>query len=431
MLKYCAIAIGLFVTSFFFFPFCFTFLPTVNTKMMVAACGLVTFFVRMGMAKSEGSMNKDFFILSLCALLVSFVGFISMTVNDTPDTSYMTYIISMWVWLGGAYFVIFLIKQIHGRDSVELVCLYLITVCTLQCLLAEAIENIPSVKTFIDSILAGEGFMGKNEDRLYGLGCALDVAGSRFAVVLVMIAFLLPRFAARKEKFTVLYLLFSFGVIAVIGNIIGRTATLGLFIAIGYLVYALCFDRSLQVETKRSLSSFLIGGLFLVTLVFIILYNADAGWQKQLRFGFEGFFSLIETGHWQVTSNHQLTSQVVWPSTLHTWLIGDGYMESTELDPYYVGKDWHGFYMGTDVGYCRFIFYFGITGLLAFSAFMLKVGEVCIRKHKSYWLLFMMMLAINFIVWIKVSTDIFLAFAPFLLLGVDEREVTEEVKNIG
>lgn len=35
----------------------------------------------------------------------------------------------------------------------------------------------------------GEAFMGDAGNRIHGLGCALDVAGGRFAAVLLMIAF--------------------------------------------------------------------------------------------------------------------------------------------------------------------------------------------------------------------------------------------------
>lgn len=198
------IIIALIVTSFFFFPFYFTFLPAVNTKMMMAAAGLLVFFVDLS-KKRNANMNQDFFILSLLAASVSLVSFISMTVNDTPDDSYMTYIISMWVWLGAAYFMVRTVEWVHGKVNVELLCFYLIGVGAAQCILALAIDQNYAVKSFIDSILEGEGFMGKNEDRLYGLGCALDVAGSRFSALLIMIAYLLPRVIKKKNRDIYIY----------------------------------------------------------------------------------------------------------------------------------------------------------------------------------------------------------------------------------
>lgn len=203
------IIITLIVTSFFFFPFYFTFLPTVNTKMIMAAAGLLVFLMDMSKNR-DANMNRDFFILSLLAILVSFVSFISMTINDTPDDSYLTYFISMLVWLGAAYFMISTVRWTHGKLSIELLCLYLIGVGAAQCILALFIDQNEAVKAFIDSILDGYGFMGKNEGRLYGLGCALDVAGGRFAALLIMIAYFFAT-CCKEKKQKYIYIVFIDG----------------------------------------------------------------------------------------------------------------------------------------------------------------------------------------------------------------------------
>lgn len=60
----------------------------------------------------------------------------------------------------------------------------------------------------------------------------------------------------------------------------------------------------------------------------------------------------------------------VFPDNLKTWIIGDGYFSNPyNTDPFYIGTRSRGYYMGTDVGYLRFIFYFGLIGLSAFIAF--------------------------------------------------------------
>lgn len=80
--------------------------------------------------------------------------------------------------------------------------------------------------------------------------------------------------------------------------------------------------------------------------------------------------------------------------------------------------------MGSDVGYVRFIFYFGLTGLIAFSLFMIKAGLICFKRFRDYRYMFLMFVALNFIIWLKVSTDIFLVFAPFLcLINADKEEL--------
>ncbi len=122
----------------------------------------------------------------------------------------------------------------------------------------------------------------------------------------------------------------------------------------------------------------------------------------------------------------------VFPDNLKTWLIGDGYMANPDtVDPFYTGKAYHGFYKGTDVGYIRFIFYFGILGLLMMIVYMAKVCQLCINKYPNHYLLFLMVLFVNYIVWFKVSTDLFVYFALFLCIhnNKDESFSTINIKG--
>ena len=111
-----------------------------------------------------------------------------------------------------------------------------------------------------------------------------------------------------------------------------------------------------------------------------------------------------------------LASQVVWPDNINTWLIGDGYFELPMNDYYYTGPAYY-YYMGTDVGYCRFVFYFGILGLLAFSALFITSAFICTQNNPQYAIVYWMFALINFIVWMKVSTDLFAVFALFIFLS--------------
>lgn len=426
-MKIIQVLLTLVFTSFFFFPFYFTFLPTVNTKMMMAALGGCLLLVKLARSGSA-QIDKGIFSVSLWAILVSLASLISMVLNNTPDDSYLGYVVSMWVWLAAAYFVVSAIKFTHGSVTIERVCVYLITVGVLQCFLAIAVDTIPAVKTFIDSILAGEGFMGKNDTRLYGLGCALDVAGTRFSALLVMIAFLLP-IAAQKEK-SGLYmtlLLVAFCVLVGIGSIIGRTTVVGAVLALLYMFYTFLFKNNIPDDIRKKLMRWVVGGMFVGIVVAVGLYNFSPQWQKYFQFGFEGFFSLAETGRWEVHSNSQLAAQFILPDNAWTWIIGDGYIASTTIDPYYIGKAWIGFYKGTDVGYSRFLFYFGLIGLVIFSLFFVKVCQVCANRIKEYKYMFVIFLLINFIVWFKVSTDIFVVFAPFLCLSALKDEDGQEL----
>ena len=416
-MRYIGYLITLIVTSLYFFPFEFSFLPGVNTKMAMAVLGLVL-FVYSCVKNRSIELSKEYICVFLLALLTSFWGIASTTYNSTSDYTYASYFVSMAVWLGGAYFVVQTISFIHGQANTELACNYLIAVCVAQCGLALVIDQVPAVKAFVDSFLGGSGFMGKSESRLYGIGCSLDVAGTRFCAVLIMTAEMISRSKGRK---LVLYV-FSFYFLTVVGNMIARTTTVGVVLAICYLLLR-TFFISPNLGSGRK-SWIIIGVCFVLTSVLIfILYDFSPVFKAYFRFAFEGFFSLAETGQWEVSSNDILKSMVVFPDNARTWLIGDGYFENPwGVDLNYIGPEYYGFYMQTDIGYLRFLFYFGICGLLTFIAYFIFVSRLCVKRLSDYKLLFVFIVVLNFILWFKVSTDIFLVFALFMCLPIESEQ---------
>lgn len=420
------------ITSFYFFPFEFVFLPGINTKMAMAAVGLVLLGVQMAQSRSA-VLNRDFFTLSLWAFGVSLAGFVAVVYNDTHDYTYASYVMSMWVWAGAAYVVMELIRKVHGKISVELVAHYLIAVCVLQCILALLIDRIPAFEQAVNSVVSGLGFVELNTlsetERLYGIGASLDVAGTRFSAVLVMIAFLVTRLESKKQNLYLPFYIIAVFIIGVVGNMMSRTTTVGLILFIVYLFYESRFFTSKITANAKSLLGWLAGSLLVLMPILIYLYHTDMDIRNNLRFAFEGFFSLAEKGRWDVHSNEILMNMYVFPDNLKTWIIGDGYFENpyySDSEPYYVGPKMGGYYMGTDVGYLRFIFYFGLIGLFVFSYFMWLSGKVCMQKFKKEKALFVLLLMVHFIVWLKVATDIFLVFALFLVFGSEDKENSEE-----
>ena len=412
------------ITSFYFFPFCFTFLPSVNTKMAMAAFGLVLLGIQLGKARNS-VLNKNIFILSIFAAVVSLIGLVSVTYNETPDYTYASYIVSMWVWLGGAYVAVSLMKKVHGYVSVKLICNYLIILCVAQCTIALLIDSYPLIKGFVDSFLAGEGYMGKSESRLYGIGCSLDVAGSRFAVVLIMIAYITTlKVDVAVRKYIWLYIA-AFLYITVVGNMMARTTIMGVGLALLYWIgKSGLFNLSINSEYKYIWNR--LGVLLLIAIPFVVyLYDTNPTFKEDIRFAFEGFFSLAEKGEWDVNSNNRLADMYVFPDNIKTWIIGDGYFANPgDTDPYYVGPLGGAFYKSTDVGYLRFIFYFGVIGLFAFILYFFKCAQVCVSKFKREALMFWLILLANYILWFKVATDIFIVFALFLC--VDLENISEE-----
>lgn len=406
------------LTSLYLFPFFCSYLPTINTKMLMAACSLGLLLVTVAMKRSA-SVDDNLFTASIYAGVVSLVGFAAVIINGATDYTYASYIMSMWVWLGGAYVVVSAIKALHGRCTVLHVCNYFIAVCVAQCTIAMMVDSLPAVKTWVDGFVVGEGFMGTNENRLYGIGASLDVAGMRFAAILIMIAVILQKIQNTDwQKYQAFYML-AFLYIFVVGSMIGRTTGVGAILALAYWVKMNVGNLNFKSNAFKISALIIIIGVILC----IYLYNTSPSFYKNVRFGFEGVFSLIETGHWETNSNNRLANMIVFPDNFKTWVIGDGYFNNPlQSNPYYIGPGISEFYMGTDIGYCRFIFYFGVIGLIAIMAYFAKICQLCCDRLGGFKMMFVLILILNFIVWCKVSSDLFPIFAPFLLLSQRENE---------
>ena len=425
--KWIGALIVMLICSMYFFPFSFTALPSQNTKNILAALGVVFIFMTF-VYKRSFSLTRDILILFLLGVAVSIVAYISITYNQTPDYTYVSFIRSMLIWFCGAYVVGVLIWSIHQRIDVELIMHYLVAVCIFQCAMTMLIAFVPAVKAFVDAhVMQGQGLLDEM-GRLYGIGASLDVAGSRFAVVLVGMAVLIEKNRNTWSRLSLILYILAFIVITVIGNMIARTTLVGVIVALAYLLIQV-FRSMMHRESYgqgRMIGSWLIVFAIAIPLG-ITLYNTSQYFSEMMRFGFEGFFSYFESGEFETDSTEKLKSMIVWPEELRTWIIGDGYFENSRNDANYLGTATReGFYMGTDIGYLRFIFYFGVIGLIAISLVVIYSGIIGIRNYPEYKNLFLLAILINFLVWLKVSTNILLFFYLFVTAIIVEQEFMED-----
>ena len=415
------------MTSIFVFPFEFTFLPSVNTKLILSLIGIMLFLVQSARTRVL-ELDNGFIEIIFLALLVSLVCFFSVVYNHTNDFTYATYIISMFVWLFGAYAVVWCVREAYGYLSISLISNFIIASAVFQCISALLIEYIPSFSSWVDRVVLGVGFQKSFSDvkgeRLYGIGAFLDVAGMRFSCILGILAVVSTHLKANAKAWVSYLYIACFIFIACIGNMMSRTTIVGVIIALAYWLW-------MSVMGNRQ-SFRMLRGLFILLLIsvpiIIYIYNTNDAFYNKFRFGFEGFFNLFEEGEWRTSSNDKLQTMFILPDNLKTWIIGDGYFEDVHKDPYYIGYDWLYFYMGTDVGYSRFIFYFGLVGLFAFSLFFIKCATYLMNVYPNYKIMFFIVLCINFIVWIKVSSDCFTLFALYLASALYHDEDLQQNK---
>lgn len=400
------------VTSFYLFPVTFTFLPeSINSKILVAVFGIAAFAFDSIKKKSFG-LSRATISAALIAMVFSVWCLFSVTIAGTYEMDYATYIVSFMTWMAGAYGVWTILRLGYGKVTLGLLVRYLALVGVCQCVAAVLIDNNQAFSNLVDRFIVG-GEYYREHRRMYGIGAALDPAGIRFSIILVMIAHQFSTDAEVRSKG--LYqttVMVSYTIITIIGLVISRTTMVGVVTGLAYMIVSLIRLRQGGFITMRMLRIFFV---FLIVMTGIVvtsiyLYRTNSTVEGYLRFGFEAFFNWVETGEFRTNSTDELSAMWVWPEDFRTWLIGRGTFGVFEND--------------TDIGYCNFVLYCGVIGLTLFSVFFIYSHLVMNRKYTSFGIISFLLIMMTFIFWLKVTTDIF--FIDALLLCITGDRETEK-----
>ena len=405
--------------SFYLFPFMFTVLPTesLNSKNLMAGFGLLA-FVFDSIRKRSMTLSEPTLFAALLAAVFSVWCLYSVTTADTYLMEYASYILSFFIWMAGAYGVYFLLNTVYEEVTLEILVRYLAAVGLFQCVTAVLIDNVGAVETLVDKIMYVPDNFYKVHHRMYGLGAALDPAGIRFSVILIMIAHLFSTNANVRSNSTYQALLLgSYAVILVIGAVISRTTVVGGVMGIAYIVISLFRMRKGGFVTVRMVRAFFWFFIVLAVIigVTVFFYRTSETFYGYLRFGFEGFFSWVETGEFSTGSTDVLETMWIWPSDLHTWIFGRGTFGVFENK--------------SDIGYVNFTFYCGLVGMVIFSIFFLYCHLVQNRKFSNFQIASWMLVALTFIVWLKVTSDIFFIDALLFCIAGDDDDNPELTDN--
>lgn len=404
------IAIGVLISCSYYSFDLVAFPNGPNTKMIVAVIGLLWFAYDSLLRRDSRTVQlPQVMVIGLIfAGLYSIINIFAIEFNATDDYSYANYVTTFLVWIFSVYPTIALIRITHGTVTLPILTYYLVAATLFQCVTGLIIDNSPAFDDFNGKIVAWEMDFYDGIDRIRCFSTSLDSAGVRFSLVLILIMAILGREeSVRQNKGAVFFLLFSFFVISGIGNMVSRTTTVGG--GIGVLVWIIYMLRSGQ---NLASSSYMVVAFFvflaIAAAVGVYLYNTDEYYNSLIRFAFEGFFNLVEEGEFTTDSTEVLDTMWKWPSDTKTWIIGNGI---------YGSWAYH-----TDIGYCRLILYSGLTGFVVFAMSFVYYAYYFARKYPCYVWLFVSFLAMTFIVWIKVSTDILMIYAFFFWFTSEESD---------
>jgi len=400
-----------------YYSFYFTaWLSGPNTKMMLATLGLVWFFF------DSWRQNKGLPFTALMlggatfSAVYSIINLVSVDINGTDDYSYANYLTSFFTWVFSMYPAMAMLRLEYGKVTFTRVAYYLAGVSVFQCISALLIDNVPAFEAFADSIAYFATDFFDDINRLRCFSTALDPAGVRFALVLVLITGCLCVDEDLKKKTpNVAYLVISFFIILAIGSMVARTTFVGAVVGVViYILHSPLFSGSLK-RSRGKVALIFTSITALAVGVFIYLYNTDPYYYHLLRFAFEGFFNFVERGEFTTSSTEVLQTMWKWPTDTQGWIIGTGIYGQ--------------FSQGTDIGYCRLILYSGLIGFVTFALSFVFYAYILGKKYYPYRWMFLGFLAMTFIIWVKVSSDILMIYTfMFWLRPEDDALILQQAK---
>lgn len=400
-----------FLIFLFLYPFSLAVFPQLTSRLILALFGTVLIGIRIinMAAKRKIVVKKKIMGIYVAAFVVSAVALFSSFYNNQADFEFVTLPISITV----AFFAVYFIYSVDKKFIVpteRFVIESIILAVTFQCLLSFILFLRPDIQDAVYSLVStSELRLSKIEElsggRIIGFGRSFFEAGIYNGMALMFIAYCIRYYKlSNKElsKFVILYA-FIFG----IGMMMARTTLVGAALSLLILLSSNNFNlRSVSRKKLKFFSMLIIVPLGMVYLFLTLFPGFVQNLERLFRFGFELFINLSETGSLETTSTTGMFEMYIFPDNMKTWLIGDALWD----DPF---SDGTSFYMGTDIGYSRMIFFFGIIGTLCFFIYQYIFIKYSINKRLPTIIFFIYVLALN----TKGMADISYMLIPLAIIN--------------
>lgn len=344
----------------------FKFLPF-TTRVGLGLCGLILLVfevIKTIQNKNDFYINKKIIPICVLFLLMLLSSIVSINYNGTNDMDFIVYPTTPILMLFCAYFILHYFKKFYGdRLSFPLIAYYLIVIVVVQLMISISMYLSPAFQNVLYGLLKPDAYISAretaNSGRLLGFGANFMNLAVANCFALILISVLLKN--ATEFKIPTFYknlLAFFFIFLSVLGLMQARTTMMGCLLGIGYMLFSsfkLTYDNLKNGIFKLLIISTM--AVVLILLLVVLFPEFFASKMHTLNYGFELFNNYSQNGKLTTGSSAVLENMyAIWPKTSKTWVIGDGRFFNVSND--YLS----GFYMNTDIGYARLIFYIGLIG---------------------------------------------------------------------
>lgn len=300
-------------------------------------------------------------------LLMALLSIVGIIINGTADFTFIYFPIQIIYLLILAFCIFKIFSHYYKKIDYYVITKYYISCLLIQSIIASAMFVNES---FRDLMFDFQGFVVTERVlqmflgvRLIGLGCFYFGAGVIYGLGLIL---LIPVMFKEQKKSKLVKLILIYLFLFAVGCFFARTCMIGL--AVSALMIISCLIKpKVRHRAYQIINQFILwSSLIIISMVSIYMASPklQEDYGKIIDFGFEAFINLSENGELSTKSSDGLQEEhlKILPDKINTYLLGD-----TQW------MDGDHYYKGSDVGYIRLLFFFGIGGIVLFLSYQYSV----------------------------------------------------------
>lgn len=388
---------------------------------------LLVFHQKDALKLASSRSTLRFWSLTFVLLCLAF--FIQLPIIGQYDTYFIIRVVNVFFEFCSAYLVFSFARWCYKNVTIGTILYYIVLAAVIQTFIATVFYITPSYYVAYYSYLNGDIAHKEFDDTMALLNVRFVGVGSSFfgGTIKYGIAFfsLLIMPYVHHNRLTSNKILYWLALIVIIfgGLMTGRS----FFIAIilGITMVTSIRSKNLLFYIANSFKIVILGVLFLpIVYLSSTLFFDVSQFERAFNFAFELFINASEGEGFQSSSTNKQLEMYVFPESTKTWLIGDAKMQNSD----------GGYYMFTDIGYLRLIYYFGLPATLFFVFVLIKYCKILITLGRSRPLayFFVVILAWHIILGFKglaFHSYYFVLFLVVLVLS-KERFTKDGIKKI-
>lgn len=378
----------------------------IGTRVFMGIAGFCMFFLEILKTKNTFVFSRQFLNLYLALFFISLIALLSLIYNKTNDVDFfLKYQVSIVTIIFASHFITILVSYRNNSDvGIPLMMKLFINVVVIQIIIALIMFAFLPVRDFLNSfqITSDQELKVLEETlefRLVGFGSKFFGSGIINGFALILIGSILKynsRIKINVFKYSIYFLfIFTFGMM------MARTTIVGALLAFGIMFWpknSLRFDRNQIKNNLKFLFYFFSIPIIIVLGMFYFLPELKESLEMVFNFGFEMFVNYLQSNSLESESTNQMKEMYVWPTSLKTYLIGDGLYTDSINGTYY---------MQTDIGILRLIYYFGVFGLFAYLFFQFQMVYGAYLRNRKYKNMFVIIFFYCLVLNYKGFTDLF------------------------